>query len=61
MPYEGEFAGYRSLHRITETDRVQNLLRKARVYTPVEATARPPAKIAPASAEATGLRHRNRR
>jgi NurA domain len=32
MPYEGEFAGYQSLRRIVETDRVQNLLRRARVY-----------------------------
>lgn len=34
MPYEGEFAGYRSLQRIVETERVQQLLRKARVFTP---------------------------
>jgi NurA domain len=32
MPYEGEFAGYRPLRRIVETDRVQNLLRRCRVY-----------------------------
>src|SRR5437667_58120 len=47
MPYEGEFAGYRSLHRITETERVQNLLRKARVFTPPDAACRPPPKVAP--------------
>jgi len=34
MPYEGEFAGYRPLQRITETERVQSLLRKSRVYHP---------------------------
>ena len=32
MPYEGEFAGYRPLRRITETERVQQLLRRARVF-----------------------------
>jgi hypothetical protein len=31
MPYEGEFAGYRPLQRIVETERVQSLLRKSRV------------------------------
>lgn len=31
MPYDGEFAGYQSLRRIVETDRVQNLLRRSRV------------------------------
>jgi hypothetical protein len=34
MPYEGEFAGYRALRRITETVRVQQLLRRAQVYAP---------------------------
>ena len=34
MPYEGEFAAYRALQRITETERVQQLLRRAHVYTP---------------------------
>src|SRR5690242_6744621 len=32
MPYEGEFAGYRPLRRIAETERVQQLLRRARVF-----------------------------
>jgi len=32
MPYEGEFAGYRPLQRIVETERVQSLLRKSRVF-----------------------------
>jgi hypothetical protein len=34
MGYEGEFAGYRSLRRIAETDRVQQLLRRSRVFQP---------------------------
>jgi hypothetical protein len=34
MPYEGEFAGYRPLQRIAETERVKNLLKKSRVYVP---------------------------
>lgn len=32
MPYEGEFAGYAPLRRITETESVQQLLRRSRVY-----------------------------
>src|SRR6266571_52383 len=31
MPYEGEFAGYRPLRRIVETERVRQLLSRARV------------------------------
>lgn len=34
MPYEGEFAGYKPLQRIAETERVKNLLKKSRVFTP---------------------------
>jgi hypothetical protein len=34
MPYEGEFASYRSINRITQTDRVKHLLTKARVIAP---------------------------
>jgi hypothetical protein len=34
MPYEGEFAGYRPLHRITETERVRQLLGRARALQP---------------------------
>src|SRR5713101_79348 len=34
MPYEGEFAGYRPLQRIVETERVKNLLKKSRVHVP---------------------------
>lgn len=32
MSYEGEYAGYRALRRIAETDRVKDLLRHARVF-----------------------------
>ena len=31
MPYEGEFAGYKPLQRIAETERVKSLLKKSRV------------------------------
>ena len=34
VPYEGEFASYRSLQRLAETARVKQLLRRAQVYTP---------------------------
>ena len=34
MPYEGEFASYRSLQRLAETERVKQLLRRSQVYTP---------------------------
>ena len=34
MPYEGEFAAYKPLQRIAETERVRNLLRRSRVFTP---------------------------
>jgi hypothetical protein len=37
MPYEGEFAAYRALQRIADTKRVQQLLRRAQVYTPTPA------------------------
>lgn len=48
MPYEGEFAGYRSLQRIAETERVQLLLRKARVLPRSDAP-RPLPPMAPAA------------
>ena len=34
MPYEGEFASYRPLQRITETERVKQLLRRSRICNP---------------------------
>ena len=33
MPYEGEFAAYHALHRLADTERVKQLLRRAQVYT----------------------------
>ncbi len=51
MPYEGEFAGYRPLQRIVETERVQQLLRKSRVCTPqAPSSCRLEPKTAPGSA-----------
>jgi hypothetical protein len=38
MPYEGEFAQYQPLRRIAETERVVQLLRRARVYQPNRST-----------------------
>lgn len=40
MPYEGEFAAYKPLQRIAETERVKTLLKKSRVLPP-SATASP--------------------
>ena len=34
MPYEGEFAHYQPLRRIAETERVRQLLKRAKVYDP---------------------------
>lgn len=48
MPYEGEFAGYRSLRRIVETERVQHLLKRSRVYRPDSAGGRLLPQPAPA-------------
>jgi hypothetical protein len=39
MPYEGEYASYRSINRITQTDRVQSLLKKSRVLSTQDQTA----------------------
>lgn len=36
MPYEGEFATYKPLQRIAETERVKSLLKKSRVYVPAQ-------------------------
>ncbi len=49
MPYEGEFAGYRPLRRIAETERVQQLLKRSRVYHPASAVQRPSPKAPPAA------------
>ena len=52
MPYEGEFAGYRSVYRIAETERVKQLLGRARLFQPTATTTRikpdsPPAPQSP--------------
>jgi hypothetical protein len=36
MPYEGEFAGYQSLWRIAESERVKNLLQRAKIRNEAE-------------------------
>jgi hypothetical protein len=47
VPYEGEFASYRSLNRITQTDRVKHLLTKARIISRDDQTAMLVPKPAP--------------
>ncbi len=39
MPYEGEFASYRSINRVTQAERVRGLLTKMRVMGPTTAIA----------------------
>lgn len=39
MPYENEFAGYRSLQRLADAERVKQLLSRSRVYTSNQQTA----------------------
>lgn len=39
MPYEGEFASYRALQRLVETDRVKRLISRAKVYLPEQSSA----------------------
>lgn len=52
MPYEGEFAGYRPLQRIVETERVQQLLRRSRVYQPNQGNG---VKVVPQNAPAVSV------
>jgi hypothetical protein len=52
VPYEGEFASYRSLNRITQTDRVKQLLTKARVIHAEEQLATLSPALAPTASEA---------
>lgn len=40
MPYEGEFAAYKPLRRIAESDRVKTLLKKARTITSVQGSSK---------------------
>lgn len=49
MPFEGEFAGYKPLQRIAQSDRVQQLLRRARVFGQSSAAAAPAPQAAPAA------------
>jgi hypothetical protein len=48
MPYEGEFAGYKPLQRIAQSERVIQLLRRARIFGQASAAAMPNPKPAPA-------------
>jgi hypothetical protein len=48
MPFEGEFAGYKPLQRIAQSERVLQLLRRARVFSQATAAAAPEPKPAPA-------------
>ena len=47
MPYEGQFADYRALQRIADTERVQQLLRRSRVFRPDETAPAPAPMAAP--------------
>ena len=38
MPFEGEFAGYKPLQRIAESERVLQLLRRARILDQASAS-----------------------
>ena len=49
MPFEGEFAGYKPLQRIAQSERVLQLLRRARVFSQATAAAAPDPKPAPAA------------
>jgi len=47
MPYEGEFASYRPLHRITESERVNKLLARSKTYKTAGSSLSPNPKTAP--------------
>ncbi len=47
MPYEGEFASYKPLRRIADSEQVQGLLKKSRVYIPHSQTSELVPKPAP--------------
>lgn len=52
MPYEGEYAGYRSIRRLVEADKVQQLLRRAKPLPPNAAQNSPsPSEPPPPTAE----------
>jgi hypothetical protein len=48
MPYEGEFAGYKSIRRLVDADAVQQLLKRAKV-APADKQTGPDPKQAPSS------------
>jgi hypothetical protein len=53
MPYEGEYAGYRSIRRLVGADAVQQLLKRAKVAAPNAAQNSPtPSKPPDASTKA---------
>ena len=47
MPYEGEYAGYRSIHRLVGADAVQQLLKRSKVAAPRQNQNNPIPKTAP--------------
>ncbi len=47
MPYENEFAGYRSLQRLADSERVKQLLSRSRVQATPDRSATNPPKAAP--------------
>jgi hypothetical protein len=49
MPYESEYAAYRPLHRIAESERVKELLGRSRVLDSTRASQQPHPAIAPTS------------
>lgn len=48
MPYEGEYAGYRSLQRLADTERIRTLLGRSRALTADATTPAPVPDAAPA-------------
>lgn len=62
MPYQGEFAGYRSVRRLVGAEAVQQLLKRAKVAPPNASRNSPSPKRAPdPSIGGSGLRSRDRR
>jgi hypothetical protein len=60
MPYEGEYAGYRSIRRLVEADAVQQLLKRAKIAAPntdqnSPAPSKPPDAATPPPAFVVGI------
>jgi len=53
MPYEGEFASYRPLHRLAESPTVQSLLRRQRIRQPPSGARPRPRSVTPADVTAS--------